>query len=157
MQISRAAEYAVRAMLYVAVNGAQGPVTTSQVSEAQDIPKVFLTKILQHLGRVGLAQVYRGVGGGITLGRPAEEISLLHIIEAIDGPVFLNRCLMRPGECPREPVCPVHEVWGNAQTALMAVVEKSTLSALAARGKELAAEQAARQAPSSGTWAEKVQ
>jgi DNA-binding IscR family transcriptional regulator len=63
------------------------------------------------------------------------------IIEAMDGPIALNTCLILPGECPRESICPIHEVWVKTQENLLASLESITLADLVARGKELISQQ----------------
>jgi Rrf2 family protein len=139
--LSRGAEYAIRAMLDVAA--AEGGVreTTREVAEHQGIPKVFLPKIVQRLVQAGLLRAHRGPAGGIALSRPPGEINMRQIIEAMDGPIALNTCLLLPGECPRESICPVHEIWVKTQDDLLSGLESITLSKLVARGKELVSQQ----------------
>lgn len=139
--ISRGAEYAVRAMIDVA--SAEGGVleTTREVAEHQGIPKVFLPKIVQRLAQAGLLRAYRGPAGGISLARPAEQINLRQIIEAMDGPIALNTCLIMPGECPRQSICPIHEVWVKTQQDLLTSLESITLANLVVRGRELISQQ----------------
>lgn len=139
--ISRGAEYAIRAMLDVAA--AEGGVreTTREVAEHQGIPKVFLPKIVQRLVQAGLLRAHRGPAGGIALSRPPDQINMRQIIEAMDGPIALNTCLLLPGECPRESICPVHEIWVKTQDDLLSGLESITLSKLVARGKELVSQQ----------------
>ena len=100
--ISRGAEYAIRAMLDVAAAGGKAQETTKEVAEHQGIPKVFLPKIVQRLVQAGLLRAHRGPSGGIALSRLPGEINMRQIIEAMDGPIALNACLILPGECPRE-------------------------------------------------------
>jgi len=139
--ISRGAEYAIRAMLDVAATEGEDAATTRKVAEHQGIPKVFLPKIVQRLAQAGLLRAHRGPAGGIALSRPPEEINLRQIIEAMDGPIALNNCIILPGECPRGSICPVHEVWVGAQEGLVKALESITLSRLVARGKELVSQQ----------------
>ena len=139
--ISRAAEYAVRAMLDVAATDNKEVARTREVAEHQGIPKVFLPKIVQRLVQAGLLRAHRGPSGGIVLSKPAREISLRQIIEAIDGPIALNNCLIMPGECPRESICPIHEVWVEAQEDLLSSLEGMSLAHLVRRGKELVSQQ----------------
>ena len=139
--ISRAAEYAVRAMLDVAATNNEGVARTKEVAEHQGIPKVFLPKIVQRLVQAGLLRAQRGPSGGIVLSRPAKDINLRQIIEAIDGPIALNNCLIMPDECPRLSICPVHEVWVKAQQDLLSSLEGMTLDRLVSRRKELVSQQ----------------
>lgn len=139
--ISRAAEYAVRAMLDVASTDEKGVARTKEVAQHQGIPKVFLPKIVQRLAQAGLLRAHKGAAGGIMLSRPAKEINLRQIIEAIDGPIALNNCLIMPEECPRLSICPIHEVWVKAQQDLLASLEGMTLDRLVSRKEELVSQQ----------------
>jgi Rrf2 family protein len=139
--ISRGAEYAIRAMLDVAAAEGGDQVTTKEVAEHQGIPKVYLPKIVQRLVQGGLLRAHRGPAGGIALSRPPDQINMRQIIEIMDGPIALNTCLLFPGECPRESICPVHEIWVKTQDDLLSGLESITLSKLVARGKELVSQQ----------------
>ncbi|MCX5995614.1 MAG: Rrf2 family transcriptional regulator [Chloroflexi bacterium] len=139
--LSRGAEYAIRAMLDVTAAEGGALETTKEVAEHQGIPKVFLPKIVQRLVQAGLLRAHRGPAGGIALSRPPGEINMRQIIEAMDGPIALNTCLLLPGECPRESICPVHEIWVKTQDDLLSGLESITLSKLVARGKELVSQQ----------------
>ena len=115
--------------------------TTREVAEHQGIPKVFLPKIVQRLVQAGLLRAHRGPAGGIALSRPPDQINMRQIIEAMDGPIALNTCLILPSECPRESICPIHEIWVKTQDDLLSGLESITLSKLVARGKELVSQQ----------------
>jgi Rrf2 family protein len=139
--ISRGAEYAIRAMLDVAATEGGEVARTRQVAEHQGIPKVFLPKIVGRLVQAGLLRAHRGPAGGIALSRPPDQINMRQIIEAMDGPIALNTCLILPNECPRESICPIHEIWVETQDDLLKGLESITLSKLVARGKELVSQQ----------------
>jgi Rrf2 family protein len=139
--ISRGAEYAIRAMLDVAATEGKMQETTKEVAAHQGIPKVFLPKIVQRLVQAGLLRAHRGPAGGIALSRPPGDINMRQIIEAMDGPIALNACLILPGECPRESICPIHEIWVKTQQSLLTSLENVTLADLVARGKELVSQQ----------------
>ena len=139
--LSRGAEYAIRAMLDVAATEGRAQATTKEVAAHQGIPKVFLPKIVQRLVQAGLLRAHRGPAGGIALSRPPDQINMRQIIEAMDGPIALNTCLLLPGECPRESICPIHEIWVKTQDDLLSGLESITLSKLVARGKELISQQ----------------
>ncbi|MDH5505868.1 MAG: Rrf2 family transcriptional regulator, partial [Anaerolineae bacterium] len=99
MQITRQADYAVRAVLYLARMNPNEKATTKEIAEAQDIPSSFLAKIIAQLSIVGLLHTTRGVRGGVTLARSPEEIPLLDVIEAIDGPILVNECVRDNYNC----------------------------------------------------------
>jgi Rrf2 family protein len=126
-----AGEYAVRAMLHLAAEGSRGVVPIASIARSGSTPVTFLRKIVAQLAAAGLVTSRRGVGGGISLARPAGEITLVDIIEAVEGPVGLNRCLIEPGFCSRTGWCAVHLAWAEAQTAMRAILARRTLAELA--------------------------
>lgn len=119
MQITRQADYATRAILYLARNRNGKRVATSQVAKEQKIPSSFLAKIISQLSIAGLLHTSRGAHGGISLARNPEQITLLQVIEAIDGPIQLNVCVGREGVCSFEDNCPIQLVWCDAQNELI--------------------------------------
>lgn len=136
MQLTRAADYAVRVMIHLAGLPAEGRTSRTELARVADVPEPFLAKILQSLVRSGLMTSQRGVSGGFTLGRAASEINMLHVIEAIEGPLFLNRCV-NPGEgCQRFEWCAAHHLWVEAQAAMVKVLEKRSILQLAEESAE---------------------
>jgi Rrf2 family protein len=119
MQITRQADYAVRAVLYLSRLGPGERAATSTVAEEQRIPPSFLAKIISQLSIAGLLHTSRGARGGVTLARPAKEITLLDVIEAIDGPIMLNECVGDEGDCSFDDDCPLKAVWCDAQEVLV--------------------------------------
>ncbi len=101
------------------------------ICHARDIPETFLAKILQSLAHAGLATSQRGAHGGFALARPAAEISMRDIVEAVDGPIALNPCVLWPEDCCRSDECQVHLAWVQAQEQLMGVLDAVTLKSLA--------------------------
>lgn len=136
MEITRQADYAVRAMVYLAELPMDGRVATATISKEKDIPLPFLTKVISRLATAGLVVTSRGMGGGVSLARPPEEITLLQIIEAVDGPILLNHCLLRPGACDLEPSCAAHDVWVEIQAHLIQELKAVTMGELARRQAE---------------------
>ncbi|MCQ3936697.1 MAG: Rrf2 family transcriptional regulator [Chloroflexi bacterium] len=118
MQITRQADYAVRAVLHLARNGEQRTATSS-IAEEQRIPPSFLAKIISQLSIAGLLHTSRGARGGVTLARDPKDISLLEVIEAIDGPIQLNECVGDSGACSFDENCPLRPVWCEAQEDLV--------------------------------------
>jgi len=131
MEISRRTDYGVRVILDLAVQPENQRTSTQDIAERQNIPAPFLAKIISQLAMSGLVTTYRGAGGGVSLAVPASKISLLHVIEALDGPVRLNRCVIEPSACPRDEYCPVHHVWAKAQTELTTILGSTTFDTLA--------------------------
>jgi len=118
MQITRQADYAVRAVLHLARNGDQRT-ATSLIAEEQKIPASFLAKIISQLSIAGFLHTSRGARGGVTLARPPRDITLLEVVEAIDGPIQLNECVGNKGSCSFEDNCPLRPVWCDAQEELV--------------------------------------
>jgi len=130
MQITRQADYAVRAILCLAQIGNNGRVSTSHVAKEQKIPSSFLAKIISQLSIAGLLHTSRGARGGVTLAREPKNITLLEVVEAIDGPIQLNVCVGVPGTCPFEPNCTVRLVWCDAQNELVTKLRNTNFAQL---------------------------
>ena len=131
MQITRSDEYGIRGVLFLANQAPEKLTLVSDISRAQRIPETFLAKIFQRLSKAGLLRSIRGVNGGFALGRPADKITMREVIEALDGPIALNRCLRQEGECEEEKVCPLHRALEEAQKRFLEVLEKTTMQDLA--------------------------
>jgi len=119
MQITRQADYAIRAVLYITQMGEAQRAATSQIAQEQRIPPSFLAKIISQLSIAGLLQTSRGARGGVTLARPAGEITLLDVVEAIDGPIALNECVLNKDACGFGSECPLRSLWCDAQDDLV--------------------------------------
>ncbi len=111
MEITQEADYAIRAVLELALHSQEERIFSGEIARQQGIPGPFLTKILARLSAAGIVTAQRGVNGGIRLTRPAEQITLLQVVEAIDGPITLNRCARAPKGCVRSTTCVVHPIW----------------------------------------------
>jgi Rrf2 family iron-sulfur cluster assembly transcriptional regulator len=131
MEISRRTDYGVRLILDLAGLPDGKRASTQEIAERQSIPAPFLAKIISQLSLSGLVNTHRGAGGGVMLARPAAEINLLQVIEALDGPLYLNRCVADQGLCPQDQACPVHRVWARAQENLVAALHSTTFDVLA--------------------------
>lgn len=131
LQLTRGGEYALRAMTYLARRPEGRVCSLHDICQAQEIPESFLAKILQSLAHAGLASSQRGAHGGFALARPAAEISMRDIVEAVDGPIALNPCVLWPNECSRSEECELHKAWMHAQQQLMDVLGTIKLSTLA--------------------------
>ena len=119
MQITRQADYAVRAVLYLSRMGDNQRAATSKVAQAQRIPPSFLAKIISQLSIAGLLRTSRGARGGVTLARAPKDITLLEVVEAIDGPIMLNECVGANATCAFDKDCPLRPVWCDAQEELV--------------------------------------
>jgi len=133
MQITRQADYAVRAILHLARNGHQRT-ATSTIAEEQRIPPSFLAKIVSQLSIAGLLQTSRGAHGGVTLARDPGDITLFEVIEAIDGPIQLNDCVTEESTCTFLNDCPLRPVWCDAQDELVRKMKGTNFADMAAKG-----------------------
>lgn len=133
MQITRASDYAVRVMIHLAGLPLGSTVRQSELSQATDVSGHFLSKVLQQLVRSRLIRSQRGSGGGYALAVPATRVSLLEVVEAIEGPVRLNQCLMEGPSCERKSWCPAHQVWAEAQAAVVNVLSAASMASLASK------------------------
>ena len=131
LQLTRGGEYAIRAMTYLATRSDGHVASLHDIGQARDIPESFLAKILQSLVHAGLAVSQRGAHGGFALARPAAEITMRDVIEAVDGPISLNQCVLWPEDCKRSGECEVHKAWVRAQDQLMSVLDDVTVASLA--------------------------
>lgn len=119
MEITRQADYAIRAILYLAENEKKGRAPTNLIADAKHIPPSFLAKIISQLSVAGLVNTSRGARGGVTLSRPSGEITLLEVIEAIDGPLSINECALDLSICQFGKECLVGPVWCKLQEELV--------------------------------------
>jgi Rrf2 family protein len=119
MQITKQADYAIRAMVYLARLEPETRAATRHIAETQKIPPSFLAKIISQLSIAGLIHTSRGAHGGVLLARPAKDISMLNVIEAIDGPIALNDCTISTEACEYSGDCPVHSIWVDTQSDLV--------------------------------------
>jgi Rrf2 family protein len=135
MEITQQADYAVRAVLELALQPPGVRLSCETIARRHTIPLAFLTKICARLVTEGILQSQRGVKGGVQLARPAAEINLLEVVEAIDGPITFNRCNRRPSECARSRTCPVHSVWSELCREFRARLASYTFAAIAASSR----------------------
>jgi Rrf2 family protein len=131
MQLTRAADYAVRVMIHLAAAAPGTRASRSELAGAVECPEQFLSKVLQSLTRAGLVISHRGNTGGFELPTGRRHASVLEVVEAIEGPIRLNVCLNARGECPQAEWCPVYPIWMEAQNAMTAVLQKATVDELA--------------------------
>ena len=122
MQLTRAADYGVRVMVHLANLAADERALLPALAEATGAPESFLSKVLQSLARAKLICSWRGPLGGFGISPEGRAASMREVIEAIDGPIFLNVCLVSGKSCGRKAWCPAHPVWAEAQEAMLGVL-----------------------------------
>lgn len=131
MELTRKGEYAIRGILYLARQPKGKLSLTGEIADASGVPKTFLAKILQDFTKVGLVNSFRGTGGGFTLARPPDSITLREVVEAVEGPVLPNRCLIGAGSCERDISCLVHPVWKRVRDEIVRILDGVTIEELA--------------------------
>lgn len=130
MQLTRAADYAVRMMIQLATLPPGTRTNRAELAVACEIPEPFVGKILQSLARAGLISSHRGVNGGFALAKAPGDVSILNVVEAVEGPTMLNICIKPGGGCVRQSWCPAHPVWVEAQQAMTEVLGRASLASL---------------------------
>ena len=136
LQLTMSGEYAIRAMLHLAGKDSSKNVQIQDISNKWGIPENFLRKIIPLLAKAGLIMSVRGSGGGIKLAKSSEKITALNVIEAVEGKIFLNKCLFSEDICDRSEWCSMHEVWEEAQESLKTVLSNKSIAQLEAINKE---------------------
>lgn len=131
MGLTRKGEYAIRGMVYLARQTPGRLILIGEIADAVCVPRSFLAKIFQNFTRLGMVRSSRGAGGGFTLGRLAERITLREVIEAVEGPICPNRCVLESGACERSGTCAVHPVWRKVQEQVQQILDSVTLAELA--------------------------
>ncbi|MCP4225611.1 MAG: Rrf2 family transcriptional regulator [Actinomycetia bacterium] len=124
---TRRTEYGMRAVLHLARKD-PGRVTAATISADMGIPQGFLHQVLQALQRGGLVGSVSGRHGGYSLSRPPAEISLLEIVEALEGPLDVAGCALRDGPCHWDDACAVHDVWSTGRKAFSQSLAESSLA-----------------------------
>lgn len=142
LELTRRGDYAVRAMLALARRATMAPTSGPEIAAEMAIPVGFLPRVMVDLVAVGLVTSVTGRSGGYVLARAPSEISLLAVIEAIEGDSRRASCVLRGGPCGRDGHCQVHDVFFAAQDALLVRLRDATLA-------DLVAEAAGRRGPTS--------
>ncbi|MBE9529965.1 MAG: Rrf2 family transcriptional regulator [Proteobacteria bacterium] len=130
-RLTNAGEYAVRLMVYLAGRDRQKLVSAREIAENQNIPQRFLRSIVSQFAKQGFVNSVQGNGGGVRLAEGAENKSLLEVIEAVEGPIYLNVCMQGKEACQFSDFCAVHLVWAEAQQAVQNILGKKTIAELA--------------------------
>ena len=133
MKISRGTDYGIQGILYLARQPLDKVSLLHEVAQVQNVPESYLAKIFQDLAKAGLVRSHRGAKGGFSLARPSSQITLRQIIEALQGPISLNRCLDIREGCVNSETCPVAEVLRKAQQQMLATLDAASLDGLVAK------------------------
>lgn len=136
LTLSKRADYAVRAAIAL---GRAWPErrTIRAVALATGVSEAFTPHVLRSLVRAGMVDARAGRAGGYALAVAPQEVRILNIVEAAEGPLTTTRCTLRGGACYWENVCPMHRTWSDAIIALRSVLHSATLSEVIARDIDL--------------------
>lgn len=137
LEITRQADYALRAVMEVSSLEDGERMPTAIIAERQKIPLPFLAKIVSQLSVKGVLEATRGAGGGVRLARDPQTVTMRDVVEAIDGPISVNRCAIDPNVCEFSDTCAVCEVFVAARSLLIERLESTNFSELSDRSLEL--------------------
>lgn len=129
--LSQASGYAISAMGHIAAAGGK-PVLIKEIADAATIPAPYLGKIINALAKRGLVLTQRGVGGGVTLARPATETTLIDVCIALDDPIAHPTCMLGTAECSDARACPAHKFWTQHRTKVLDFLSETKVADIAA-------------------------
>ncbi len=136
MQFTKAEDYGLHGIIYLA-SQPEGKITPlSEISEEQQVPEKFLAKIFQNLSKAGLIKSHRGVKGGFTLNKTADSITVIEVLESIQGPYFIAKCLADDKLCKKSNMCSVRMLLQATQDSILEVFKGHTIADLVAWEKE---------------------
>ncbi len=131
MQITREGDYGIRSVLYLSRQPFKKVSFVNEISEEYKIPRSFLAKILQKLVKAKIVRSYRGVKGGFSLAKQARDITALDVLEAIEGRLAINLCLIDKKKCNFSKHCPTYFLWSNVQSKVADTLKKTNFEDLA--------------------------
>ena len=138
--IRRDTDYAIRALLHLAL-APEEAISCAELAEASAIPKSFAYKILKKMAKAGIVASRSGRAGGFRLNKSPKRIFLREVVETVQGPVTVSRCVLDPTACARSDDCPVSVEWGRLQDGIVRFLKQTTLQDLL---RSLASEKGAR-------------
>jgi Rrf2 family protein len=138
MKISRKSDYALRAVLYIAKQSNDTRSSINAIAESEKVPRDFLAKILKELTRAEILKSYQGVHGGYQLARPPAQISVLDVIEAMDGPLGVNLCVRGDNgcDCEHRDRCAMYPFWRKRQNQIRSILKNETFAKLKRASKK---------------------
>ena len=132
LQITNQADYALRAMLYLARLGYGKRAPSNVIAEEMSMSRIFLSRINTQLVNARLITTWRGARGGVALTRPPSEISVYDVLTAVEGPIRLAGCIDDPDCCPFSGTCPLHSFWVQTEHVLIDQLKGTSLQDLIA-------------------------
>ncbi len=133
MKMSTRGRYGLRVMLELALRIGRGPVPVEEIAEAQGISGHYIHLLVPVLRRAGLVRTVRGPKGGCVLSRPPSAITLLEVVEAVEGKTAPVECVTDPASCGKSGACAARDIWSEVAGAMAGVLGRTTLEEFAAR------------------------
>lgn len=137
MKLSTKGRYGLKAMLELALNYDNGPVSIKHISERQNISERYLEQIFSKLKKSGLIKSIRGAQGGYVLAKHPEEISVGDILRVLEGPITISECLLDSGKCDNTSKCATRFVWKRMKSAIDEVIDTTYLQDMVDDWKEI--------------------
>jgi Rrf2 family protein len=131
MLLSHTSQYAIQALVYIALHGNDGPLLSREIAARLGVPAAYLAKILQSLCKGGLLASHRGRLGGFSLSELPERLSLMRVVSITEGAGFTRECLLGLKVCRDETACPMHPTWKPIKERIMQMLESQNLATVA--------------------------
>ena len=131
MLLSRTSEYALQALIHLAVQPTGQPVLNRDVARHLGLPAPYLTKILKGLVQRGLVQSHKGRGGGYAIQRAALDVTVREVVELVEGPSVFQGCLLGLKVCADATACPVHHAWAPLKASMLGLLDRRTVGSMA--------------------------
>jgi len=131
MKLSRRTDYALRAVTYLSVRQGNGACSIAEIAAMEKIPREFTAKVLKELCRTGFIRSRLGPHGGYRLAKPPDQMTVLEIMEALDGPLAINDCLAEPQFCGKTPGCRMHRLFRRVNDSMKEILSKTTVADIA--------------------------
>ncbi|GBG15456.1 DNA-binding protein [Novimethylophilus kurashikiensis] len=131
MLISRTSQYAIQALIYIALKGEGNPILSREVAEQLGVPSAYLAKIMQMLCKGGVLTSFRGRLGGFCLRENAEKIDLMRVLLITEGQDFTTHCVLGLKQCSDETACPMHNKFLPIKSQIVDMLNGQNLADLA--------------------------
>ncbi|MCL4321614.1 MAG: Rrf2 family transcriptional regulator [Deltaproteobacteria bacterium] len=128
MKISKASDYAIRGLIYMAKKPEGAVSYIKDIAKNTNTPASFMSKIFQTLSKAGLVNSFIGTKGGFSFNFPPKKITIKMVIEAIEGPIALNRCVINKAFCQQASHCEVHFMWIDIQRMLSDALSSNSIA-----------------------------
>jgi Rrf2 family iron-sulfur cluster assembly transcriptional regulator len=154
VKLSKESQYGLTGVLYLAAQPAETVLSVGEIAEATDVSFAFLAKIFNRLARGGVLRAHRGRSRGYELARPATELTVREVVEAIEGPTLFRHCLFWSNTCSESDPCVMHEIWRQIRPRVAEMMGETTIADLARLRAEAKAHDASAAMPAAFSLAE---